>query len=111
MLTVRSTMFFPDSGVVSVVAVMRMAASLRWQQSERKLHGCKVLWVEAQQIAACNALHSAEAWLARWFAGWYRVEQFEPNRAGSARAVSSTPAGSGHSPAAGDVVVLASGRR
>ena len=31
-------------------------------------------------------------------AGWYRVEQFEPNRAGLARAASSTPAGSGHSP-------------
>src|SRR3954471_22773436 len=44
-------------------------------------------------------------------AGWYRVEQFEPNRAGLARAASSTPAGSDHSPAAGDVVVLASGRR
>jgi CRP-like cAMP-binding protein len=26
----------------------------------------EVLWVEAQQIAACNALHSAEARLARW---------------------------------------------
>jgi hypothetical protein len=25
-----------------------------------------VLWVEAQQIAACNALHDAEARLARW---------------------------------------------
>ena len=31
-------------------------------------------------------------------AGWYRVEQFEPHRAGLARAASSTPAGSGHSP-------------
>jgi CRP-like cAMP-binding protein len=26
----------------------------------------EVLWVEAQQIAACNAVHSAEARLARW---------------------------------------------
>jgi CRP-like cAMP-binding protein len=26
----------------------------------------EVLWVEAQQIAACNTLHSAEARLARW---------------------------------------------
>ena len=26
----------------------------------------EVLWVEAQQIAACNALHGAEARLARW---------------------------------------------
>ena len=26
----------------------------------------EVLWVEAQQIAACNALHDAEARLARW---------------------------------------------
>ena len=25
-----------------------------------------MLWVEAQQIAACNALHDAEARLARW---------------------------------------------
>ena len=25
-----------------------------------------MLWVEAQQIAACNTLHSAEARLARW---------------------------------------------
>src|SRR5262245_5092770 len=26
----------------------------------------EVLWVEAQQIAACNAVHDAEARLARW---------------------------------------------
>jgi CRP-like cAMP-binding protein len=26
----------------------------------------EVLWVEAQQIAACNTVHSAEARLARW---------------------------------------------
>jgi CRP-like cAMP-binding protein len=29
-------------------------------------HYTEVLWVEAQQIAACNAVHSAEARFARW---------------------------------------------
>jgi CRP-like cAMP-binding protein len=29
-------------------------------------HYTEVLWVEAQQIAACNAIHSAEARFARW---------------------------------------------
>jgi CRP-like cAMP-binding protein len=29
-------------------------------------HYTEVLWVEAQQVAACNAVHSAEARFARW---------------------------------------------
>jgi len=29
-------------------------------------HYTEVLWVEAQQIAACNAVHGAEARFARW---------------------------------------------
>jgi len=29
-------------------------------------HYTEVLWVEAQQIAACNAVHSTEARVARW---------------------------------------------
>ena len=34
--------FFPDSGIISVVAVLRTAASLRWQRSvERVVAACK----------------------------------------------------------------------